>query len=131
MQRSSTFTRTALAGLAALALVCTALATAGAPSAEANGGLIYFRDGVGASAKITYRKSGGMVRYKGRIWDRKGDYMHARIYGYSLGQPYGIRKATRGRSRAFHGSVPGPLFFEVCTYQRSREIRCTRRWTHN
>jgi hypothetical protein len=131
MQLSLSFTRTVLAGVAALALVCAALATAGPPSAEASSGLMYFRDGVGASAKVYYVKRGGMVKYKGRIWDRKGDGMHARIYGYSLGHPFGIRKALRGRSETFRGEVPAPLFFEVCTYQRHTQVTCTRRWTHN
>jgi len=87
--------------------------------------------GVGASAKVHWRKSGGYVTYKGRIWDRKGDGWHARIYGYSLGHPFPIRKATRGRSRTFSGKVPAPAFFEVCTYDRSTEVACTRKWTHN
>jgi hypothetical protein len=131
MQRTPSLARTAVAGVAALALVCVALAIAGAPSAEAKSGLMYFRDGVGASAKVYFRESGGTVKYKGRIWDRKGDGWHARIYGYSLGHPFGIRKPTRGRSRTFRGEVPAPLFFEVCTYDGSTEVTCTRRWTHN
>jgi hypothetical protein len=71
------------------------------------------------------------VKFKGRIWDREGDGWHARIYGYSLGQPFGIRKATNGQSRTFSGEVPAPLFFEVCTYDGSTQVTCTRRWTHN
>jgi hypothetical protein len=86
---------------------------------------------VNPSARVTTSTSGGMVKHKGRIWDRKGDGWHARIYGYSLGHPFGIRKATRGSSRTFSGEVPAPLFFEVCTYNRNTEITCTRRWTHN
>jgi hypothetical protein len=120
----------ALLCFAAAALVSGAFLAAGAPSAEADG-LMYFRDGVGASARVTTSTSGGMVKYKGRIWDRPGDGWHARIYGYSLGHPFGIRKATRGSSRTFSGEVPAPLFFEVCTYNRDTEIKCTRRWTHN
>ena len=131
MQRARSVTRTAVATVAALALVCAALATAGAPSAEAANGLMYFRDGVGGSAKVYWRKSGGRVKYKGRIWDRKGDGWHARIYGYSLGHPFPIRKATRGRSRTFSGEVPAPVFFEVCTSDRSTEVTCPRRCTHN
>jgi hypothetical protein len=131
MQRARSLTRTAVVGGAALALVCAALATAGAPSAEAKSGLMYFRDGVGASARVYFRTKGGMVKYKGRIWDRKGDGWHARIYGYSLGHPFGIRKVTHGQSEAFSGEVPEPLFFEVCTYDGSTEVTCTRKWTHN
>jgi hypothetical protein len=115
---------------ATAALVTGTLLAAGAPSARADG-LMYFRDGVGASARVTTSTSGGMVKYKGRIWDRKGDGWHAGIYGYSLGHPFRIRKAARGRSRTFSGEVPAPLFFEVCTYNRNTEITCTRRWTHN
>jgi|Tabmets5t2r1_1033131.scaffolds.fasta_scaffold162771_1 hypothetical protein len=131
MQRSLPFTRLALTGLAALVLACAAFATGGAPSAEAGAGLMYFRDGVGASARVYYRESGGMVKYKGRIWDRKGDGAHARIYGYSLGHPFGIRKAKFGTSKTFSGEVPSPLFFEVCTFRGSTQVACTRRWTHN
>jgi hypothetical protein len=131
MQRALFLPRTAVTGVAALAVVCVALVTAGAPSAEAKSGLMYFRDGVGASAKVYFRESGGMVKYKGRIWDRKGDGWHARIYGYSLGQPFGIRKATFGQSRTFRGEVPAPVFFEVCTYDGSTQVTCTRKWTHN
>jgi hypothetical protein len=131
MQRAPSFRRALVAGVAALALVCAALATTGAPSADAANGLMYFRDGVGASAKVKWSNNGGSVKYNGRIWDRKGDGWHARIYGYSLGQPFPIRKATHGRSRTFSGEAPAPLFFEVCTYDRSTEVECTRRWTHN
>jgi hypothetical protein len=59
MQRALTLTRTAVAGVAALALVCATLAIASMPSAEASSGLMYFRDGVGASAKVYFRESGG------------------------------------------------------------------------
>jgi hypothetical protein len=131
VQRTLSVTRTVVSGVAALALVCAALATAGAPSADARSGLMYFRDGVGASAKVYFRERAGTVKYKGRIWDRKGDGWHARIYGYSLGHAFGIRKATFGRSRTFSGEVPAPVFFEVCTFDGSTKVTCTRRWTHN
>jgi hypothetical protein len=121
--------RTLMCFAAAALVACAFLGTA-APSAEADG-FMYFRDGVGASARVTTSTSGGMVKYKGRIWDRKGDGWHARIYGYSLGHPFGIRKATHGSSRTFSGEVPAPLFFEVCTFNGSTEITCTRKWTHN
>ena len=60
---------------AAAALAAGTLLAAGTPSAEADG-FMYFRDGVGASARVTTSTSGGMVEYKGRVWDRKGDGWH-------------------------------------------------------
>jgi hypothetical protein len=106
MQRSLYLPRTGLAGVAALALICAALAT----------GCV-----VGGSGQRPHVLPGR----------RRGVGMHARIYGYSLGHPFPVRKATRGGSRTFRGEVPAPLFFEVCTYQRTTEVTCTRKWTHN
>jgi hypothetical protein len=108
-------------------MVFIALATATAADAAAK--TIYFRDGLGASAKVTYRVIGKRVSFKGRLWDKQGDGYHARIYGYTNGRRFGIRKATRGRSRAFRSASPVRTHFEVCTYQRNVPLRCTTRWT--
>ena len=113
--------------LAVTAMVFIALATATAADAAAK--TIYFRDGLGASAKVTYRVIGQRVSFKGRLWDKKNDGYHARIYGYTNGRRFGIRKATRGNSRAFRNASPVRTHFEVCTYQRNVPLRCTTRWT--
>ncbi len=115
--------RAALLCLAATAMVFTALA------ADAASRTIYFRDGLGASAKVTYSVVGKRVNFEGRLWDAKGDGYHARIYGYTNDRRFGIRKATRGRSRTFRGASPVRTHFEVCTYDRNVTLRCTTKWT--
>ena len=52
IRRTSMSARAALLCLAAIALVCTELATAS--TADAAERTIYFRDGLGASARVTY-----------------------------------------------------------------------------
>jgi hypothetical protein len=116
-------------GFAATAMVLVGLLTAGTASADAAGKTMYFRDGLGASAKVTYNIVGQRVNWKGRLWDKGGDGYHARIYGYTNGEKFGIRKATRGRSRAFRGASPVKTYFKVCTYNRRVPLRCTTKWT--
>ena len=125
--RAITNARAALLCFAATALVFTALAAAGAADAAAK--TIYFRDGLGASAKVTYTIVGKRVNFHGRLWDAAGDGHHARIYGYTNGRKFGIRKATGGNSRKFRSASPVKTHFEVCTYERNVPLRCTTKWT--
>jgi hypothetical protein len=121
---ASPLTRIALAAVAALAL----LATVSAANAAAR--TIYFRDGLGASAKVTYNVVGQSVHFSGTLWDKKGDGYHARIYGYTNGERFGIRKAVRGQARAFKGASPVKTYFKVCTYDRNVPLRCTTKFTN-
>jgi hypothetical protein len=106
-------------------VAATLLATAGAAEART----IYFRDGLGASAKVTYSIAGKRVSFTGTLWDAKGDGYHARIYGVTNGRRFGIRKAAGGHARAFRGASPVKTYFEVCTYDRNVPLRCTTRFT--
>jgi hypothetical protein len=117
--------RAALLGVAAVAMVAISLAAASAAEART----IYFRDGLGASAKVTYNVVGQRVDFSGTLWDKKGDGYHARIYGYTNGERFGIRKATSGRARAFRGASPVKTHFRVCTYDRNVPLKCTERFT--
>jgi hypothetical protein len=119
--------RVALRGLAGLATVFTLLAIA-SPAHAANR-TIYFRDGLGASAKVTYNVTGQRVNFTGTLWDAKGDGYHARIYGYTNGHRFGIRKSAGGDARAFRGASPVRTHFEVCTYDRNVPLRCTTKFT--
>ena len=121
IRRASWSVRAALLCFAATALVFTALATAS--PADAAKRTIYFRDGLGASARVTYNIVGKRVNFKGRLWDARGDGYHARIYGVTNGRRFGIRKATRGRSPKFRGASPTRTHFEVCTCQRNVPLR--------
>ena len=58
-----------------------------------------------------------------------GDGHHARIYGYTNGRRFGIRKATGGDRRRFRSASPVRTHFEVCTYERNVPLRCTTKWT--
>jgi hypothetical protein len=116
-----------LLGLTACAVLFAVLLIAGAPPAQAKGPM-YFRDGVGASAKVYWRNLlGGRVEYWGRLWDKKGDGRHARIYRYSNGSPLLLRRATFGGYSDFSGSTIAPVHFRVCTFKGNVMIRCT--WT--
>jgi hypothetical protein len=115
--------RAALLCFAATAVVFTAAAT------DAAGKTIYFRDGLGASARVTYTVVGQRVNFHGRLWDADNDGHHARIYGYTNGRRFGIRKATGGSSRTFRSASPVRTHFEVCTYERNVPLRCTTKWT--
>jgi hypothetical protein len=112
------------------AVLFAALATASTVDAAA-GRTIYFRDGLGASARVTYSIVGKRVTFSGRLWDKPGDGYHARIYGHTNGRRFGIRKAVGGRPRGarFRGASPVRTHFEVCTYDRNVPLRCTTRWT--
>jgi hypothetical protein len=111
----------------AAVVAVTGLAVGGVADAAAK--TIYFRDGLGASARVTYKLNGKSVGLAGRLWDKKGDGYHARIYGVTNGRKFGIRKVGAGRSRAFRGASPVPTHFEDCTYDRNVPLRCTTRWT--
>ena len=117
--------RAALLGLAAIAMVAISLATASAAEART----IYFRDGLGASAKVTYNVVGQRVNFSGTLWDKPGDGYHARIYGYTNGERFGIRKATGGAARNFKSASPVKTYFKVCTYDRNVMLKCTTRFT--
>jgi hypothetical protein len=112
--------RTALLGLALFAVAGTA---------DAAARTIDFRDGLGASAEVTYDVVGKSVTYRGTLWDRKGDGYHARIYGVTNGRRFGIMKATHGAARTFLGASPLPTYFEVCTYDVNVPLRCTTKFT--
>ncbi len=127
MSLAPSIIRSALLGFAAVAMVVTLLATAS--TADAAKRTIVFRDGLGASAKVTYNVIGKRVTFSGTLFDRKGDGYHARIYGYTNGHRFGIRKATGGDPRAFSGASPLKTHFEVCTYDRNVPLRCTTRFT--
>ena len=127
MSLAPSIVRFALLGFAAVAMVVTLLATAS--TADAAKRTIYFRDGLGASAKVTYNVVGKRVDFSGTLFDAKGDGHHARIYGYTNGRRFGIKKATGGASRAFNGASPVKTHFEVCTYERNVPLRCTTRFT--
>jgi hypothetical protein len=113
--------------MATIATLFAVLATASA--ADAAERTIYFRDGLGASAKVTYQVVGQRVEFAGRLWDKKGDGYHARIYGYTNGRRFGIRKGAGRGSRRFRGASPVKTHFEVCTYNRNVPLRCTTRFT--
>ena len=109
--------------IAILATVIVALATASA--AQAAKRTIKFNDGLGAKAVVTYKIIGKRVEFAGKLKDKKGDGYHARIYGYTNGKKFGIRKATRGKTKRFRSASPVKTFFEVCTYDRNVPLRCT------
>jgi hypothetical protein len=121
--RAPSITRSALLCVA----VTATLAVTGTASAAAR--TMYFRDGLGASARVTYHVAGKSVHYSGVLWDKKGDGYNARIYGVSSGREFGIRRSVLGRARAFRGASPLPTYFRVCTYDRNVPLRCTTRWT--
>jgi len=125
--RAVSGTRTVLLWIAATLMVAAIFPITGTASAAAR--TIYFRDGLGASAKVTYDVIGKSVRYSGVLWDKQGDGYHARIYGVSNGREFGIRKAALGKARSFRGASPTPTYFKVCTYDRNVPLRCTTKWT--
>lgn len=117
--------RALLIGLVAISVAAISLAIASVAEART----IYFRDGLGASAKVTYNVVGQRVDFTGTLWDKPGDGYHARIYGYTNGERFGIRKATGGAARNFRKSSPVKTYFKVCTYDRNVMLKCTTRFT--
>ena len=113
--------------IATIATVFVLLATASA--ADAAERTIEVRDGLGASARVTYQVIGQRVEFAGRLWDKQGDGYHARIYGITNGRRFGIRKVGSGESRKFRGASPVKTHFEVCTYDRNVTLRCTTKFT--
>lgn len=117
--------------LAAIAIGTTLIV--GAPVAAAR--TVIFRDGVGASAQVTWDTSRGTLRYYGTVYDRKGDGRHARILRVNgRSAPRLIAKATYGGHTNF-GSASNPFetslpaHFRVCTYDRETRIACTEKFT--
>jgi hypothetical protein len=133
--RSTTPTRrlNPLAGLAIAALAAGVLLIAGAAAAEAR--TVIFKDGLGASAQVTWDTSGGTLKYYGTVFDKKGDGYSAKIFRVNgRSAPREIATATFGGRKDF-GSAGRPLqtslpaHFRVCTYNRDAQIRCTERFS--
>jgi Prokaryotic phospholipase A2 len=96
-----------------------------------SGRTVVFKDGVGASAQVTWDTSGGTLKYYGTVYDKKRDGRHARIYRVNdRSAPRLIASATRGRHKSF-GSSRNPLetslpaHFRVCTHEQDRQIACS------
>lgn len=125
--------RGGLVSLATAALVTGVSLLAGAAAAEAR--TVIFKDGNGASAKVTWDTSGGTLKYYGTVYDKQGDGHHARIFRVNdRTAPRLIAKATSGGHANF-GSARKPFttslpaHFRVCTYERETSLTCTERFT--
>ena len=128
IRRTSFSARAALLCLAAIALVCTELATAS--TADAAERTIYFRDGLGASARVTFHKVVGKRVDFGEALGRQGR-SHARpdLRLHERPQVRDPQGHARPLAQVSASASPVRTHFEVCTYKRNVPLRCTTRWT--
>jgi hypothetical protein len=121
-------------GLAIAALAMGAALLAGAPAAEARTAI--FKDGLGASARVTWDTSGGTLKYYGTVYDAKGDGYHARIFRDNDRSTRRLIASAKSGGRTNFGSPARPLetslpaHFIVCTYNEETSLRCTDKFTY-
>jgi hypothetical protein len=131
--RGTSLTLARLPALIGAAVAIGTFLLAGAASARAETRTAVFKDGLGASAMVTWTRTDAGVKYRGTVWDKARDGMHARFYRVTRADADRIGTSLSGSTRGarhFRGTAPREVHFAVCTYDGDREVRCTTQYRY-